>query len=254
MSVGKITYAIKCDGFELKELEIPLEFDTIPSVTFETIDDGVLKATFKTNKIYNEAKARQIINPIIERLTDRLSFLLNIAVKKPYFAGSALPPDPVVANDGIHRLKVSSVIGLDAIIHAVIKPGSEKRKAIVDFLKRPPVTSDLLISEYALSISRKEHLSKFMLLYNLMLRIVGDEQKLVDDIIKRIYPNVDVVKSKRKSRRGIIVVEETIFTKLRNEVAHTRDGVSKQDTINQIKNNLPKFIEIVKEVIQSKLS
>ena len=249
MSEGKITYSFKCEGLELKALEIALGSDSVPSVTIETVDDAILKATFTTNNIYTEEKARGITDQLIERLTERLSFFLNIAVKKPIFSGSALPYETDGEIKGKHKLKVTSTIGLDAIVRAVIKPGDEKREAIISFLKNPSVTNVLLLSEFAFSLTQREHLAKFMLLYNLILQIAGDSQKSVDETIKKYDPRVIVIKTKRKISGGIKEIEETIYTKLRNEIAHKRDGVEKQDTIKKIKGNLPQFVEIVKKAV-----
>lgn len=254
MTEGEITYSFKCDGLELSLLEISLESESIPSVTMESIHEGVIKATFKTENIFNLAEARILTDQLIENLTYRLSYILNIAVKKPVFSGSALPPESDEENKGRHKLHATSVIGLDAIIHVVIKPGAEKRAEIVDFLRKPTMATDLLIAEFAFSISQREHLSKFMLLYNLILQIAGDSQKLLDDTIKKIDPSVATITTKRKTFNGSKEVEETIYTKLRNEIAHKRDGVTKQDTLKEIKSILPKFIEIVKKAVDAQKS
>lgn len=251
MTEGKITYSFKCDGLELSLIEISLESESIPSVAIETKEEGVVNATCKTDKIYNIAEARNLTDQLIEKISDRLSFFLNVAVKKPVFTGSALPPYPNEENKKQHKLHCTSVIGFDAIVHVVIKPCAEKREKIIDFLKKPAMSIDLLISEFAFSISQREHLSKFMLLYNLILQIAGDSQELVDDTIKKIDPSVPVVTTKRKTFNGLKEVEETIYTKLRNEIAHKRNGVTKKDTIKEIKSILPKFIEIVKKAVDN---
>lgn len=254
MTIGEITYSFKCDGLELKLIEIPLDSESIPSVTMETTDEGVIEATFKTNKIYNVTEARKLTDQLVEKMTHRLSFLLNVTAKKPTFSGSKLPSEPNENNNGRSKFHCTSSLSLGAILHAVIKPGSKKREEIVDFLRKPTMTTDLLISEFAFSISQRDHISKFMLLYNLILQITGDSQKLVDDTIKKIDPTVSIIKSKRKTLTGSKEVEETIFTKLRNEIAHKRDGVTKQETIKEIKGVLPKFIEITKKTVEDQIS
>jgi len=252
MTKGEIIYRFKCDELELKLLEIPLESESIPSVTMETVDKGIIKATFKTHKIYNIVEARIQTDQLVEKIADRLSFFLNVPVKKPVFLGCSLPSEPNEKNNGRHRSHCTSTLTFDAIVCAVIKPGAKKREEIIDFLKKPNMTTDLLISEFAFSISQHDDLSKFMLLYNLILQICGDKQKLVDDKIKQIDPTITIVKTKRKTSKKL--VEETIFTKLRNEIAHNRDGATKQDTIKGIKHILPKFLEIIRKAIKDQIS
>ena len=147
MSQGTVTYSIKCDCLELKSLEIPLKFSSVQSVTLETKDDSLLETTFKTIKIYEEDKARNIVDPIVKKLIDRLSFFLKINVKEPQYKGSKLPADPNrgdVENDSTHT---HDTFSLNAIFDAILVPGPERRKAIIDFLKEPDNKNDLLISE-----------------------------------------------------------------------------------------------------------
>lgn len=246
MSEGKIEYSFKCNGLELKTIKIPLGLDSFPYVAIETIDDDVLRATFVTKDIYTEKEARSITDQLIEKLTERLSFFLEIAVTKPIFTSSSLPHQ---RDDGKHGLKVTSSLGLDGIIRDVIQPDDEKLENIISFLENPPAVNELLISEFAYSLTPRDPLAKFMLLYNLILQIVGDSQKKVDETIKKYDPNVFVIKIKRKVNGIEKEFEETIYTKLRNEIAHKRDGVFKQDTIKEIKDNLTQFIRIVKKTV-----
>ena len=239
MSEGKISYSFGCNGLELKAVDIPLELDLVSFVTIETVDDDILKATFTTKNIYSEEKARDITDKLVERLTERLSFYLNIAVKKPVFHSFVLQK-----MEGSQKSTAS--VRLDAKIRIVIKPDEEKRNAIISFLKNPRVGKDLLLSEFAFSLNQSDFLSKFMLLYNLILQITGDSQKLVDETIKKYDPSVIVTITKRKLHGKIKEVEETIYTKLRNEIAHKRDGVNKQEAIKNIKDNLPQFTKIVR--------
>lgn len=47
-------------------------------------------------------------------------------------------------------------------------------------------------------------------------------------------------------------IYETIFTKLRNELSHKRDGVNILKTHNEVKSNIERFERIVKELMLNK--
>ncbi len=154
MSEGKIEYSFKCNGLELRAIEIPLGLDLVPYVAIETIDDDVLRATFATKNIYSEKEARGITDHLIEKLTERLSFFLNTAVTKPVFTSSSLLYKLDEAKKGKHGFKVISAIELDGIIRVIVKPGEKKREDIISFLKNPPVANELLLSEFAYSLTQ----------------------------------------------------------------------------------------------------
>jgi len=85
-----------------------------------------------------------------------------------------------------------------------------------------------------------EPVSRFISLYTLLLHKYLDKQKNIDSNILKIDPTITEVKSPQ--HKGY----ETIFTKLRNEISHKRDGINILETHNKIKLNIERFEEIVK--------
>lgn len=89
--------------------------------------------------------------------------------------------------------------------------------------------------------------SKFMFLYNILLCLVGDSgQRNVDDLIKSIDETVAESLSPRNRM-------ETIYTRLRNEVAHNR-GVEFVSTDEEISHNINAFQCIVNKAIMVKVA
>lgn len=96
------------------------------------------------------------------------------------------------------------------------------------------------------SATVKEPIGRFASLYTLMLHLCSDKQLKVDRTILNIDPTV--AQFKRPNKKGY----ETIFTKLRNEISHKRDGINILKTHDEIKNNIDRFEKIVKEIILNK--
>lgn len=91
-----------------------------------------------------------------------------------------------------------------------------------------------------------EPISRFISLYTLLLHKYSDKQANVDKAILGIDPTIIQFKSPKFNWY------ETIFTKLRNEMSHKRDGINILETHDEIKLNMEKFEEIVKELFLEK--
>ncbi len=105
-----------------------------------------------------------------------------------------------------------------------------------------------MISDYDLTtIAMFHHASttlnptlRFLSLYLLMLHKNGDRQAKVDEAILAVDPSV--ARFKRTERNSY----ETIFTKLRNEIAHKRQAANFSGTYKEIEKNVDRFENIVK--------
>jgi hypothetical protein len=74
---------------------------------------------------------------------------------------------------------------------------------------------------------------EFMHLYNLLLMICNEDQGKVDAFVRREEPGVPQTPSPH--RPGVM---ETVYTRLRNELGHTRKGVNLQNTKAEMANRL----------------
>ncbi len=89
-----------------------------------------------------------------------------------------------------------------------------------------------------------EPVGRFISLYTLLLHKFSDKQENVDEEILKIDPTVAQFRSPHN--KGY----ETIFTKLRNEMSHKREGSNILKTQDFIKMNLDRFEKIVWNVIE----
>ena len=94
------------------------------------------------------------------------------------------------------------------------------------------------------AVGLEEPISKFMCLYNIMLSLCNDSQEKVDDFICKIQPGMERPPSPVKPKK-----KETVYTHLRNEVAHSRPGTTIQATREEIEKNLDGFIRLTREII-----
>jgi hypothetical protein len=137
-----------------------------------------------------------------------------------------------------HIITPSSSIQIRATLNGVAKSGwfdvnlsAFHKKYDLDLLKR-----------YNFSRSIEEPIGKFISLYSLLSSLAEDKQEKIDALIENVDPSV--AKYLPKERRM-----ETIYTRLRNELAHNRKGSSISETHSEVTLHLPKFEWIIKEVL-----
>ncbi len=100
-----------------------------------------------------------------------------------------------------------------------------------------------LLKRYNYSRSIDEPIGKFVSLYSLLSSLAGDKQKNIDTLIESFDSSVA-----KYIPEGRPI--ETIYTRLRNELAHIRQGTSIIKTHSEIELHLPKFEWIVKNILK----
>ncbi|MEW8061066.1 MAG: hypothetical protein AB2777_07540 [Candidatus Thiodiazotropha endolucinida] len=96
-----------------------------------------------------------------------------------------------------------------------------------------------LIHQFVVARSEIDNVSRFMFLYNLALQIHSDNQRTLDESILRIEPKCTLSRSPISDRN------ETIYTRLRNQVAHFRDNTNIEATRKEIDGVVGAFKQVV---------
>lgn len=86
--------------------------------------------------------------------------------------------------------------------------------------------------------------NRFLSLYSMLSSVSGDNQSRIDEAIRNEEPTVAVSPSPRDGR------PETIFTRLRNELAHHREGVSVFRTHEEIGLHVERFEWLVGRILR----
>ena len=95
--------------------------------------------------------------------------------------------------------------------------------------------------------SLKDPVSRFLSLYAMLASVAEDQQPAIDRLIRAEEPTVASSQSPKHGR------PETIFTRLRNELAHHRDGVSVFATHEEIDLHVGRFEWLVTRILHSRL-
>lgn len=116
--------------------------------------------------------------------------------------------------------------------------------------------SEALAQDYDLELLKRfnfarfldDPVSRFLSLYALLLSTVGERQEEVDRALLAVDPTIEFVAG--PGRR----YAETTFTRLRNEIAHHREGVSLTETHREIHLQAERFSWLVEEVLATRLT
>jgi hypothetical protein len=154
--------------------------------------------------------------------------------------GFSLPKDAA----GSSYTVSNSVRILWGVAAPTITLGDERRQELARLLEQPIARPDLY-SAYRFVVNQGDDVARFMFLYSILLQLQPDDnQKYVDKVIRREMPNVP--QSQRPDKPN---VNETIFTRLRNELAHRRPGTTLEGTRREIQEHVAALQELVRTAI-----
>jgi len=225
MPTGTISYYALSNGLELDEIEVSNAYPKVEKIKIKSENLDRISIIITLSGVYSSKEAASIGNEIVNIILDRLSIEFNISIEEPHCSGMSLPID----ESGKKHIVTGSFVALNDIIEGDIKPG---QKRIEDLIKKlegetPPRNQHLYL--YRFSAKQKDPLARFMFLYNILLQLNGDSQKDLDAFIRTCDSGVS--QSLRPDKPKII---ETLYTRLRNEIAHCRNTVLPEDTTEMV--------------------
>jgi hypothetical protein len=215
---------IKGNGLSFPELTFSPNEVGVEKVEIASQNGNEITSVVHVTAVPTEEAGRAIASKVNTTALDRLSFLYNIAIENGEITDSqftSLNPPP-----GHHlRAGHATMTATGGVVNAVRGFSADRIKA--DLEQESP------ISEQYFGLFRSARLSEspveeFIHLYNLLLMLIGDLQKPVDDFIMREVPTTQLGPSGNpKAKAG---ETETIYTRLRNELGHHRKGVNLNTT------------------------
>jgi hypothetical protein len=179
---------------------------------------------------------------------DRISFLNGIAIDNGDITDRQFSPINPTAGSILAEPRHMSFTGHKA--RFVFGYSAANLKTELERAAPPGKHGFTLFRSALLSTSPVE---EFMHLYNILLMLFDDEQAGVDDFI--IEQNPGVAKKERppinrRRRRQRSLKEETVYTRLRNELGHKRTDVNLDTTKAEMKSCIQELRMLVKRAIE----
>lgn len=242
MAIEAISY---CSATKDLILQPPMELkspnSSITKIEIKTESEEGLILSFFLHDVLSENEAKSITFDIARALKNKISFRYGLKIR-----------EPIVKNfieDGYLSIRESSAalteLGAITTIH---ESNQENFRNYLENYRDNENNEFLHL--YCFIITNNDNndpISRFILLYSLLELITNGTQKEIDKLIL----SIDSCVPKTISDCGKSS-EETLFTRLRNEIMHPKDRKKKlTDVKEEMKNNVDWLQDIVKKHLES---
>jgi hypothetical protein len=240
MATGTATYVAPVSSVRFKPIEVSSSHPAVEKIIVEAQNSERIQVVFHLLDVFTETEAKAIAGDIVASITNRLAFELNRGIGQPYMKGFSLPKD---ASGSSYTVSNSAGILWD-VAASTITLGDERRQELARLLEQP-LARPALYFAYRFAINQSDNVTRFMFLYNILKQLNHDKQPRVDAFIREVMPDVEEYEDPRPNKTG----KETVFTGLRNEVGHAREGTTPEQTRVLIEDQVAAFQTLVKTAI-----
>jgi hypothetical protein len=230
---ARVTFVtrIKSNGVRFPLVEFNPNMPGVDKVEIAGPNGFEIHATIHLPSVVSVNEGRELAEKALWAALDRIVFNYGIVIETPRRTDEQYWPPTAVDAFADVGARAGVVLGIDPA----------QLKAELEQVSPPG------LSNYGLFRSARHSLSpveEFMHLYHILLMLNNDHQPTVDAFIKSQEPGVQENLSPHTGKM------ETVYTKLRNEFGHKRDGVNLEDTKRGMGDSLPRLIALTKRAIE----
>jgi hypothetical protein len=207
--------------------------------------DEILSTVYLASVETREA-GKSLATKVNTAALNRISFLHSIAIENDKIAGSQFspldPPFEVQVDAQVHP-DTGDYVYVGEAVRLVLGISAESIKVEIE---KPSLPGERY---YGLLRSARQSLSpveEFVHVYNILLMLYDDSFMDVDDFILSKDPAVPQTPDPRNANR-----KETVYTRLRHELAHARAGVNMDSTKAEMTKRVSELIALTKQAIES---
>lgn len=188
----------------------------------------------------------EIGNMLKDDIFDRLSITLNMKIDRIRMTGHPLPMPGGASANLILPMMTISARGRTGCRELLADDALALQEV---FTKSTPLLNHALVALYRSALATDDPVAKFLILY-LILYEISVNQNNIDKLILTYAPLTIKTPSPKPSKDGKPQLEETIYTRLRNEMAH-RIKAKPEEIRAEIILNLDAFQRIVYLALRS---
>ena len=240
---GSVSFVarIKGNGLTFPKTVFGPQEAGIDRVEIEASNGSEIRSTVYVSCVAAAEEGRSLAAKVNKVALDRISFNHGIAIEDARETDdhfSPINPEPGVLYLSPGRFRV---VGDSASFTVGIDPARIKQEL--------EETTHPGEQHYGLFRSARQSgspVEEFMHLYNMLLMLFDDSQSDVDRFIVDQDPTVPQAQHPKK-KMGVM---ETVYTRLRNEFAHIRDGVDLASTKEEMMMRLGGLLALVRRAIE----
>lgn len=169
-------------------------------------------------------------------------FEFGVPVLHPRNCGHQL-----VTREGDGPVVINATVGAFTLPRNPVTPSDEQLQQVLAISLEVTDELSMYLRQFAFANSESDAISRYSFLYNLLLQMNDDKQTLVDSSILNIAPTCEQTKSPKDGK------QETVYTRLRNELGHKRKDVDYRRTKSEIGSKVVEFSDTVKKCIMAKM-
>lgn len=244
MFKGTVSFRGRITGNGLK---FPLcEFNppepSVDKIEVESKDGHEILSTVRLSSAPTREEGIVIATTLNTATLDRISFFYDIAVEGGQITGGQFSlvnpsPDQGLGVEGGDYLHLGESINLIRGISAA---------HLKDVLEKVSPPGEQRFGLFRSARQSMSHVEEFVHLYNLLLMLCGDDQGKVDAFIRGAEPTVPQTQHPLKAH-GVM---ETIYSRLRNELAHPRTGGNLDSIKGEMATRLAGLRALTKQAIE----
>ena len=247
---GSIEYLAEMKGHRFDPIDLlpPPDSKNITKVEIKCEDPDKIKIIFNVVEVESWEQVDSMTFDLVNNYLDLISFHFGVCIENPTVTGGTLKRE-IISEDGSVSANIMPRTGsvvAKGYVGSVVTFKIKDKEKLTNILKSE-VTSEKkrYIRSFRTTLQNSDPVVRYMSLYKILFEIFNDKQEQVNYFIRKIDPNI--IQTPRPDKPHIM---ETIYTRLRNEMSHTRSNVNDLNTKNEIKQNVSGLVNIVKEAIQ----
>ena len=249
MLTGYQSYSINLSGhicLAIPPFEISApDFPTVDKVEIFTRNGAQIAVKIQFNHVPTEQDAESIGMLIASQVADRLAFEYKVAANDPIKAECSFQS---LNTCGERHAFAASHLSLATVAHDVRTIDAAGLPTLKPAIEAFQPNKDLYYSQFRWIMCQADPVARFMHLYKILLSLEGGPnhaQGPVDAFIVGQEPSVQTVfnQNPRVNRN------ETIYTRLRNEVGHEIPGTTPASTRQGMENHVDRLADHVKTAI-----
>jgi len=240
---GMVTFVakIKGNGVTFPLLDFNPNEPGVDRIEIEGPNGDEIRSTIHLRSVATRDDGRALAEKVNTAALDRIAYFRSLAVENARITGdhfsSVNPPPGVLAVTAGSYLQLG---GSANVVHGISSPQLKIQ------LEQLTPLGDRNFGLFRSARQSDSPVEEFMHLYHVLLMLFNDRQMDVDSFIVAEEPAVPQTQHPQKSPGKM----ETVYTRLRNELAHQRAAVIIDQTKAEMANRLSGLIALTKRAIE----
>ena len=238
MHTGTVNFTAKTSGLKAEAFSVKSPHPNIVDLVCAISDEGRITLDVSLDEVFYEDWPVQEIVQEVQQFLDVLSFEFNCPISSVREYGFSLKQ-----NDGSGMSHVSSsLVMMWDVVSETLVPGEQSIQRLKQ--RYSDFRQSAALRLYSSAIQQEDPVARFMFLYNIILTLSGDSQTAADNNILSVAPETAQTPSPINQN-----AQETIYTRLRNEIAHNRVGADYAATSSEVTQQVAVLGRITKQLV-----